>query len=253
MDRRPTPDYCRRRGFTVLELIVVLAILVITAAILIMKAAPIRDNADATTARATLTTMREAIVGSPAAPGFLTDMKYMPGFQPVNDLTIPDLLKPASEYPLAQQYDIVAQRGRRSPYLDNILPVQNFTTPALNGLFPGPGDSRWSGDKTFFQRGFYTTNSSAGSPYGTAGDRAAADQWGNPLVLQIPPASAFTNSTDAKRFRYARLVSAGKDGVLDTPLNDRLAGMTANGDISARGDDIVIFLNRADIYEPEEP
>ena len=237
-----------------MELVVVVAILVIVAGILIVKAAPIRDSADDTAIRATLHAVRESIVGSPAAPGYYHDMKYVPGFLVVNDLSISTLLKPASEYPLLEQYDIVAQRGRRGPYLDNVLPVQNFTSTLRTGLFPGPDDQRCQGDKTFYQRNFYTTDSPTGSPYGTVGDRAAADQWGNPLVLQIPPASAFLNSnTDEKRYRYARVVSAGKDGVLDTPLNDRLAGMSATGDITARGDDIVIFLNRADIYETEEP
>jgi general secretion pathway protein G len=118
------------------------------------------------------------------------------------------------------------------------------------------------------------------------------DPWGNPYVLQIPPNEAFESATEERRFHYARLVSAGPDGVLQTPclkgmdylaFHDnppsdpdaepppaplwaaldgagiadyrralRLAGRVASGDPSNRGDDLVLFLNRPDIYERDE-
>ena len=100
------------------------------------------------------------------------------------------------------------------------------------------------------------------------------DPWGRPYVLQIPPAQAFenregtvTNVPEEVRFKYARVVSAGPDGRLDTPCyganvsnwwatswNERTrrlsrqAGRDENG-AAARGDDIVLFLNRSDIEE----
>ena len=76
---------------------------------------------------------------------------------------------------------------------------------------------------------FFKTAST--SVYGSVDDEVAADPWGNPIVIQIP-------SND---FRYARLVSAGKNGVLETP-RDVLTG----GSVSQRGDDLVLFLNRSD-------
>ena len=104
------------------------------------------------------------------------------------------------------------------------------------------------------------------------------DPWGNPYVLQVPPPQAFpdfeganTNLSDEVRFRYARIVSAGPDGRLDAPCFgtnptnwwatawsprtrrlSRQAGRIDNGDTSARGDDLVLFLVRNDIDEGEE-
>ena len=115
------------------------------------------------------------------------------------------------------------------------------------------------------------------SVYGFAGEPTAVDPWGNPYVLQIPPAQAFlspSNVTDEVRFRYARLVSAGPDGCLDTPCfesngtNDwqsagadwcnptfrrliRQAGRIAE-DVSRRGDDVILFMMRSDVDDGEE-
>lgn len=251
----------RRRGFTLLELTVVVAILVVLASILIMNVESARGNAEVTVTRVTVNTVREAFVGSSSAPGYLSDMKYVPDFNPVivrmGDLFVFDPTRfPSSAAP---PYDSLAQRGWRGPYLDNVQLVRN-ADPARNGFFPDHADRGLNDPQTFYERHFYTDDTSNGSPYGVFGERAIADQWGNPIVLQIPLPGAFDTSTDAKRFRYARLVSAGPDGVLSTPLDGRepghplgrLAGMKDNGDVTARGDDIVIFLNRTDMYEDEE-
>ena len=91
----------------------------------------------------------------------------------------------------------------------------------------------------------------------------------------MPPPQAFpgvTNVAEVVRFRYARVVSAGPDGVLDTPCfqpnatNEtsttwtararrlaRQAGRIDGDDVSARGDDLVLFLGRGDLDEGEEP
>lgn len=235
-------------AFTLLELAVVVAILAVLASLLVMNTGNMRENAETTAARSTLNTIREAIVGSPGAAGYLIDMKYVPGFRTVNMRTH-DLLS-SSSYPNFAAFDLVANRGWRGPYLNNAQGAAN-TNKARDGAFPASNEIRFPGDTTYLTRGFFTDVSN--SPYGFTGDLVAADPWGNPIVLQVPPASAFNGSTgDAKVFRYARLVSAGPDGVLSTPL-DRLGGMLSDGTSSARGDDIVIFLNRTDVYEVEEP
>lgn len=207
-----------------------------------------REDAEATVARASMKTISEAILGSSAGVGYLGDMKYVPGFRSV-DLRMQDLFS-ASNYPAHATYDPVAARGWRGPYL---LPGNGAanTEPARRGLFPEAGDRRFSGDATYLERGFFA--SASASSYGMPGDLSLGDPWGNPIVIQIPPAAAFSGSlSDAKRFRYARLVSAGPDGELTTPA-DRLAGFHVDGTASARGDDLVLFLNRADVYEVEEP
>lgn len=128
--------------------------------------------------------------------------------------------------------------------------MQNLNA-ARNGAFPAADERRAIDDASFLQRGFYLD--AATSPYGQPGDLTVGDPWGNPIVIQVPAAAAFLGAaTPDKRLRYARLVSAGPDGVLTTPT-DRLGGLAADGTKAVRGDDLVQFLNRSDVYEPEEP
>ena len=145
---------------------------------------------------------------------------------------------------------------------------------------------RFSGDATFAERGFFPSlshlrlpaefkDTSRASVYGFTGEPAMLDPWGNPYVVQIPPPQAFndvTNVMDSARFAYARVVSAGPDGRLDTPCFganttnfwgatgwserrrrlSRQAGLIDGDDRSARGDDLVLFFSRNDIDEGEE-
>ncbi len=235
------------RGFTLLELVVVLVIVVALASTLIIKVDKVRVDADDTTSKAMLTTLRDAFSGSAGAPGYLPDVKYVPGFDPLN-LRPGDLLQAPSYLPLtAKVYDLVARRGWRGPYLVNTLPVRIYNASTGDddprGSFPKANDRRFRDDLTFQERGFY--DASGSSAYGSAGDPAIADHWGDPFVIQIPPTGPLI-ATDADRFKYARIVSAGPNGKLETPLEDPLAGLTTG----LRKDDMVIFLNRADVDEP---
>lgn len=235
----------RRCAFTLLELVVVIAVLALVAALVIGKYTGVKDHAGDTVARAALQAVREAFTGSASGPGYVSDMKRLPGF-PLTGMKVADLLV-KRDAPGYLEYDPVTQRGWRGPYLENPAPVPNTNT-ARNGTFPAANERRFAQDPTFLERHFYTNATT--SPYGTAGDPAAADPWGNPMVLQVPGDDAFSTPTTAKRILYMRLVSAGPDGVLDTPL-DRTAGMLSDGTTSARGDDLVLFLNRTDVYEDE--
>lgn len=213
------------------------------AGLVVSNVARTTDDAATVAARATIQTLAEALTGSAAGPGYLADMKYVPAFSAAN-LRTHDLISQGAQ----PAFDPASQRGWRGPYLRNTQGVQN-TNPARNGAFPASGERRTAGDATFLERGFFIDAST--SAYGLTGDLAAADPWGNPIVVQVPPASAFaTPADDARRFRYARLVSGGADGVLTTPL-DRLGGMLADGTTAARGDDLVLFLHRTDTYEAE--
>jgi prepilin-type N-terminal cleavage/methylation domain-containing protein len=234
-------------GFTLVEIVMVVAILATLATLVMFSVAGVRENAETTVATASLHSLRGAICGTPEAPGYLSDMKHAPGFRSV-ELRIHDLLCPSS-YPAFATYDPQAARGWRGPYVQDAQPVRN-TNAERPGLFPAADERRWPGDRTFLERGFFRDGSS--SCYGLTGDHAVADPWGNPVVLQVPPTEAFAlSSSDAKRFRYARLVSAGPDGILQTP-RDRTGGTQPDGTHPARGDDLVLFLNRTDMYESEE-
>ncbi len=254
----------RARGFTLVEMMVVVVILAAVAALVVSLVDGTLDQAEATVTQANLTTVRDALQGSAAAPGYLADMKHVPGFDPLDVRTAHLLEVPAWVPAGFREFDLASRRGWRGPYLARAPGVANLN-PAPQGGFPFPSDRRFAGDDTFAQRGFFPTTLT--TPYGTAGERAIADPWGNPIVLQIPNASAFQTPTDAKRHRYARLVSAGPDGVLSTPFDDppdilvltpdqrigRLGGRLLDGTAPSRGDDLVIFLNRNDVHEPEEP
>lgn len=231
-------------AFTLMELIVVIVILAAISAVVVSQVDGTRDDAERITAQATLQSVQEALMGSPAGPGYLADMKFVPGFVAV-DVRPRDLLSP-SRYPQFGSFDPVARRGWRGPYLRNTRGVANTNT-ARNGTFPASDEQRFMNDRTFLERNFFTD--AATSPYGETGQLTVADPWGNPIVLQFP---ADTELTDAQRFHYARLVSAGADGEIQTP-RDLLAGMEINGPEHRRGDDFVVFLNRADVYENEAP
>lgn len=222
---------------------VVIAIIVSLAGLVISRMGSTLDDAHDVATRTTMNAIKEAFVGSGSTPGYVADMKYVPGFKMV-DVQVGHLLAQVLVGPRSQQgFDAIAQRGWRGPYLQNAAGVRT-ANPNHNGTFPAGTDSGSGG--TFIERQFFTD--ATHSPYGVTGDPAVADSWGNPIVLQVPPASS-----DAERFRYARIVSAGPDGVLNAPLNDLFAGRAADGSLQNRGDDLVLFLNRSDIYEAEEP
>lgn len=198
---------------------VVIAIIISLAALVVANMDGVVDDAGKRVAQANLNTIRDAFCGSAAGPGYIADMKYLPGYggtkipvsgnPPWRDVRVHDLLVEDSQ----PAFDPAAQRGWRGPYV-------------RNGVVQGP-----------------------------SGDLSLADPWGKSIVLQVPPPEAFAAPSEAKRWRYARLVSTGPDGELKTPL-DRLAGMQLLPDGTSkadRGDDLVLFLNRADVYEDEEP
>ena len=233
----PTMRDGRRRvgGFTLVELVLVVVIIAALASMVVMLVDNSRENAELTVAQADLRVVSDAVFGSAAGVGYLQDMKHVPGFRSV-DVRVHDLFSPSS-YPAFAEFDPVANRGWREPYLRS------------GGLFPGSGDRRFASDRTFLERNFYPA--AGPSPYAEIGDSCVKDPWGNPVVIQVPPPLAFAGAVDdAKRFRYIRLVSAGPDGELSTPL-DRLAGRLADGTAAARGDDLVLFPNRTDVYEPQ--
>ncbi len=178
LDRPPRRLSRRRRrgGFTLLELVVVVAILVALAAIVIPLYDETGSDAQTTATTVSLQCVRDAIAGSAAGPGYVSDIGALP-------VTLKDLfIMPATALP----FDPPTAHGWRGPYLSSP------TIPYAVNVF------------SQFHRA-----------YGQAGDPAPADAWGRPLVLQIPTAAL----TAADQKTYARLVSAGPDGIIQTPAD----------------------------------
>ena len=273
----------RASGFTLVELAIVVVVLAIVATLAATRFTGFLASARDTAAEADMAAIRDALCGAGTAPSLVGDLDGIPGFSPAY-LRLANLLSPTNLVGTADRWldddsrhghdagfasavgavnpsavyadfavftnrDDAANRGWRGPYL------RRFRAAA----FPHSGDRRSPTDPTFEDRGFFRA-STPESPYGIPGEPAIEDPWGNPYVLQVPPAEAWSDGdvSESERFRYARIVSAGPDGVLTTPCfgtasaadrrDCRLAGRRAN-DTAPRGDDLVLFLSRADLYE----
>jgi prepilin-type N-terminal cleavage/methylation domain-containing protein len=83
-----------------------------------------------------------------------------------------------------------------------------------------------------------TTGATAVTTYG---DPTVLDAWNNPIVIQVPNTSGGA-SPSATDLMYARLVSAGPNGKLETPETEQMPPT------SDRGDDVVMFLFVPDQY-----
>lgn len=282
------------QAFTLIELAIVLAILGIVAALAATRHGTLLRNARTTLAQNEMQRIRDAFLGTSSATGYLDDMSALPGFSPAY-LRIGNLLTSTNLYVLGGRradtdsgewadlhhaapaaftnWDAALSRGWRGPYL---LPSAG-SAPVTT--FPAPDDRASASDPTWAERGFYPpvahlslpSDYLSSSPYGLPGDPVLLDPWDAPYVLQIPPAQAFVTASGAladvpetERFRYARIVSAGPDGVLSTPCyhsNTNASGSAWSADqrrasifagtSAERGDDLVLFLLRADAYRAD--
>ncbi len=191
-----------RSGLTLLELIVVIGILAVLAALLLPRGDTLASHGQQETTLASMTVARDALVGDRAGPGFLTDLGELP-------LTLAGLFRQSlAELPSGAPvpfYDPQSGRGWNGPYL--LRPTGAYARDEANGF---------------------------GSAYGAPGDPCLFDGWRRAVVLQRP---TDPGASDAERQAYARLVSAGPNGRIDTPLEAL--------DPGERGDDLVVFLFRA--------
>jgi prepilin-type N-terminal cleavage/methylation domain-containing protein len=168
-----------RQGFTLAEMLIVLAILATVAALVVPAVGRFAaDSRDAVT-RQSLTRVRDAI-----AQAYWQDSAYQLPNSPLR-ANRPQLrylfLNPATE-DTTVTFDPAYRRGWRGPYLVNQ---------------PGP---------------VYAIDNTAGftNQYGENGDPVVMDGWGRPIVIQCPGLLP-DGGLDV------RLVSAGPDGVLTVP------------------------------------
>ena len=149
------------RGLTLIELLIVVAILVALAAGVVVMLSRTTQNAQAVATAASLRTVRETIVGTEGRPGYLADMRCLPA-------TMKDLfVKPAG----AAAFDRFTARGWRGPYL-----AESTGKYVIN-----------SG------RGFLDA-------YGDDDDPALLDGWGNPIVIQRPSDASGADSATRDQF-----------------------------------------------------
>jgi prepilin-type N-terminal cleavage/methylation domain-containing protein len=192
-----SPTVKSHRGLTLVEIVVVVAILAILAGAIVPIVSHYAAESKVTATQASLAAVRDAIMGTTNAPGYLGDVGQLP-------TTMKDLL--------------VQPTG-----------VQSFNRDTNSG---------WHGPYLLNATGTYPRNDA----YGQVGDPAILDAWGNAIVLQVPTAG----STPAINAAFARLVSAGQNGVLDTPLNTLDGLSNPYPSAGLRGDDVVLFVNHSD-------
>jgi len=214
--RRPGSGGKTNGGFTLLEIVVVLAILVVLAGVVIPNVVNLKfggsvgdRTAEQIATFATLSVVRDAILGTSGQAGLWQDLGQRTDRFP---LSIADLFRPATNLPLAlRTFDPVTRLGWRGDY-----------------LLPG---------KTV-----YAVNLAAGftGDYGVDGDPSVSDAWGRPIVLQVP---RIVGVGFEEELLNVRLISAGPDGVINTPI-DKLT--PADLDEHDRGDDIILFLRVSD-------
>lgn len=272
-----------RGGFTLMELVAVVAVLAVVALLAAGRYGAWRERAQLAGARQEMATLRAALLE------LAGDMEGTAHFRKVNPLGDDDSWEHCRRYEFMNLgvHDLFVQ-GKRATAAEldawraaglgvPSAEESGWQGPYLKGggvRFPGAEERRFPGDATFSERGFHTTQISTNgsrtySFYARAENRdgerdwAKLDPWGNPYVVQVPGGQAFparmrpaSGTADdefaERRWQWARLVSAGPDGVLETPREELCAGLDPDGAARRRGDDLVLFLNREDVWEEAE-
>ncbi len=211
----------RQRGMTLLELAVVMLVLVALAGLTIPYIGNTGQAAACQITDATLAAVRDAIMGTGVAPGYLSDVGSLP--LGINDL----FTQPVS----INAFNPVTRRGWHGPY------IQNGVLVKADRVVVGPPNGDLV-DHNF-------TSLASSNVAVAAGDTVAVDgyKYANPVVFQFPCSDAngdgrCGNAADIPLPDRIRLVSAGPDGVLNTLLTDATA--------AGRNDDRVLFLKIAD-------
>lgn len=198
--------FLNRRGLTLLELIVVLAILVALAGLLVPLTDSSTDYASNTTTRTSMTALRDAILGKGDTPGFVGDLGRMP--IQIHELLHSDALP---------TFDRNTRKGWSGPYVratDSVCTIDDLAA-FLNGV-----------PKTTY----FTNINTTPTPFQ---DVVIYDAWRRPIVIQFLTTTASANAQDPSI--KARLLSAGPDGILNTRASDS----------EVIGDDIALPVKRA--------
>lgn len=204
----------RANGFTLVEVVMVVAILVVLAAVLLPRLDDVLDGTDTQPGarhkitRLSLHELRAAIKGTPSHPGFEMDLGEIPAL--IQDLLVMPMVPLPSGKPV-NPYSALSQMGWNGPYLQQAT-------------------GKYIVDDTIGGSGFT-------SAYGTSNAPALLDAWGHTLILQWPTTAGLSL---ADRQRFTRLVSAGPDGKVNTPSGQQSPDPDDTGVV---GDDVVVYLS----------
>jgi prepilin-type N-terminal cleavage/methylation domain-containing protein len=219
----------RQRGFTLVELLVVVGILAIMAAIVVPLVGSTDEHSMKQVTQISMMAIRNAIMGAPNSAGYYNDIRFVSGYsapskapRTMNDLfSLPDLDPVGQPGVKVQEYNPQTNKGWRGPYLD--VPVSRYHVDVAAGFITAYG----------FEDTVTPENS----------DPAIFDGWRKPIVVQIPPSY--------QELENVRVVSAGPNGKIDTVLDKSGADLRAeivDDDNREKlgqprlNDDIILFL-----------
>jgi prepilin-type N-terminal cleavage/methylation domain-containing protein len=241
-----------RRGLTLLELLVVLSILVALASLIIPNISFLGSKSQAVSTRENLQRLQELLVNR-----YIPDMGgnvYLPptgGSATTNPYAGTNLGNMAANLP--------APSGVPALLTFSSTSSRNATHPQLRYLFVNPDTEtiqwsegvtalsvrRWQGPYGQQTGATYTVTGGTATnydEYGVNGDPTVTDAWGRPIVIQVPPATLLDPTTNEPGVNFARIVSAGPNGVIDTPEDVTMPTP------AQRGDDVILFLFHNDPY-----
>lgn len=235
-----------RRGQTLLELLVVLVILLAVGTMMIPVLSWLGEHSQQVATRENLLRIRELLInkyypemGELPRPRLVRTTGTGPGGEPAR-MNHPQLVflfvNPDTHEDGDATNDFITSTG-------NLLSGRRWQGPCVS--HPGSEFYVTDTDTALATGTNYTSRYGVGDNISRIGDPTLTDAWGNPIVLQEPDINGDpTNVTQIER-QHTRLVSPGKNGILDTPP-DVLMPISAQ-----RQDDLVINLFRHDENEDD--
>lgn len=207
------PSPCPRRGFTLVELVVVLTILVVVAGLVTVSVGGVAASSREDVTKIAFANIRAAIFGE-RGQGYYSDVRAMP-------TRIADLFRRRLDPPpIVPVFDVATRIGWRGPYL----------SPQHGSYVIDVTDDPTDPDDRY---GFT-------ADYGANDEPVPLDAWQRPIVLQIPEVDGNAGHSPDE-MRHARLVSAGDNSGIDTPRNALYPSL------AQRVDDLVFYLNVIDV------
>lgn len=233
----------RRRALSLVELLIVLVVLVVLGGLLIPVFTGVKERAESAATMATMRQIQQAILGDGQNPGYFADMGRLP--RPCAGLAGQFLCEGEPgrgnrpNHPQLRYLYINPYNETVSSYLD--IGEDFHWSPATGRGWRGPymqsatGHYRIDETRRFFSR-YGGENNPFPNTFPAGADPAPLDAWGNPIVIQEPQEDELAQQVPEFLRLGTRLVSAGPNGIIDTPPG------IWNPLLEERGDDIVLFI-----------